>query len=78
MGLKQLMVKLHLQIMRFVADLRGVSTVEYALIVVAIVGIVGAGAAILGGAFGGLFDDLSAEMSGGVGNVLTAASTAVT
>ncbi len=78
MGLKQLTVKLHLQIMRFVADLRGVSTVEYALIVVAIIGIVGAGAIVLGGAFGELFDDLEAEMTAGVGNVLTAASTAAT
>lgn len=77
MGLKQLTVRLHLLIVRFAADLRGVSTVEYALIVVALIGIVGAGAVLLGGAFGGLFDDLSAQM-GSANNLMTAASNAAT
>lgn len=52
--------------LRFLADLRGVSTVEYALIVVAIIGIVGAAAALLGGAFTTMFEELSGRMTGAV------------
>ena len=52
--------------LRFLADLRGVSTVEYALIVVAIIGIVGAAAALLGGAFTAMFEELSGRMTGAV------------
>ena len=51
MELKNLAAKLGVLVTRYAADLRGVSTVEYALIVVAIIGIVGAAAGILGGAF---------------------------
>lgn len=76
MALKNLAAKLGVVVTRFLADLRGVSTVEYALIVVAIIGIIGAGAAVLGGAFGDLFDDLSEQMTN-INNVMTAASTAV-
>lgn len=55
---------------RFFAESRAVSTVEYALIVVAVIAIVGVGAATLGGAFKGLFQDLESKMQ--------AASTATT
>ena len=58
----------------FVADLRGVSTVEYALMVVAIVAAVGLAAGFLGDAFKELFKDLSTEMTTGVGAVKTAVS----
>lgn len=51
---------------KFAADLRGVSTVEYALIVVAIIGIVGAAAALLGGAFDTMFTTLSGRMTAAV------------
>ena len=53
----------------FVADLRGVSTVEYALMVVGIVAAVGLAAAYLGDAFEALFKDLSKEMTTGVADV---------
>ena len=52
--------------MRFLADLRGVSTVEYALIVVGIIGIVGAGVLVLGDAFTDMFTALSAKMTAAV------------
>ena len=53
----------------FVADLRGVSTVEYALMVVAIIAAVALAAGFLGDAFEELFKDLSTEMTTGVGSV---------
>ena len=53
----------------FVADLRGVSTVEYALMVVAIIAAVALAAGFLGDAFEELFKDLSEEMTTGVGTV---------
>jgi Flp pilus assembly pilin Flp len=53
----------------FVADLRGVSTVEYALMVVAIVAAVALAAGLLGDAFQDLFEDLSKEMTAGVSTV---------
>ena len=56
----------------FVADLRGVSTVEYALMVVAIIAAVALAAGLLGDAFEELFTDLSTEMTTGVGTVKTA------
>ena len=40
----------------------GVSTVEYALIVVAVIGIVGVGIGVLGGSFNDLFADLASEL----------------
>ena len=55
----------------FVADLRGVSTVEYALMVVAIIAAVALAAGLLGDAFQELFKDLSKEMTTGVGTVKT-------
>ena len=56
----------------FVADLRGVSTVEYALMVVGIVAAVALAAGLLGDAFTDLFEDLSEEMTAGVETVKTA------
>ena len=47
----------------FLKDSRGVSTVEYALIVVAVVAIVGAAAVVLGGDFANLFDELGSELT---------------
>ena len=58
----------------FLADLRGVSTVEYALMVVAIVAAVGLAAGLLGDAFTGMFESLSKEMTGGVSAVKKAAT----
>ncbi len=48
----------------FLLDRRGVSTVEYALIVVAIIAIVGVVAGQLSGAFGTLMTGLEEEMAG--------------
>lgn len=76
MELRNLAAKLGVVVTRFAADLRGVSTVEYALIVVAIIGIIGAGALVLGGAFGDLFDDLSDQMTN-IDAIASGASTAV-
>lgn len=56
-------------IRRFAADRRGVSTVEYALIVVAVIAIVGAVAATMSDAFNQLFSDLGTEMQDGLTNV---------
>ena len=66
---------LHVQMMRFRDDIRGVSTVEYALIVVAVIAIVGVAAAILGNAFESTFKDLSDRMTGAAAHVSSAAST---
>ena len=65
-------------VVRFVKESRAVSTVEYALIVVAIIAIVGAGAALLGGAFGDLFEDLDEDMNAAAAATETAAEDAVT
>ena len=46
----------------YLMETSGVSTVEYALIVVAVIAIVGVGVATLGDAFNDLFTDLSSEM----------------
>ena len=47
----------------FIHDKSGVSAVEYALIVVAVIAIVGVGAATLGDAFGTLFTNLQTELA---------------
>ncbi|MCY3819778.1 MAG: hypothetical protein OXH52_10525 [Gammaproteobacteria bacterium] len=60
------------KITAFFADLKGVSTVEYALMIVAIIGAVALAATFLGDAFEGLFKDLSEEMTKGVSKVATA------
>ena len=54
--------RLYSQTKAFLAVKRAVSTVEYALIVVAVVAVVGAGAAVLGGAFSGLFGELKKDI----------------
>lgn len=46
----------------FLRDNRAVSTVEYALITVAVVTVVGVGALALQGAFDGLFQQLETEL----------------
>lgn len=51
------------RIREYMVQSSGVSTVEYALIVLAVIGIVGVGIGVLGGAFNNLFDDLEAELS---------------
>ena len=43
----------------FLQDKSGVSAVEYALIIVAVIAIVGVGAGVLNDAFTDLFDDLA-------------------
>lgn len=57
------------RVKEFVAESRAVSTVEYALIVVAVIAIVGIGAGMLSGAFKGLFKDLTTEMGKSVDEV---------
>ena len=52
----------------FFYDRRAVSTVEYALIVVAIVGIVAVGAATLGGTFNAMFSTLGTRIQSGMGS----------
>ena len=57
----------------FVRDRAGVSTVEYALIVVAVIAIVGAGAGMLAGAFDTLFTNLDTQMDAAPAAVTTEA-----
>ncbi len=54
---------------RFLRDRRGVSTVEYALIVVAVIAVVGLVAGTMADAFQNLFSDLANEMDTGIANV---------
>ena len=51
------------RLLRFVKDKSGVSAVEYALIVVAVIAIIGAGVAVMGGAFKGVFKEASVQLS---------------
>ncbi|MYF31505.1 MAG: hypothetical protein F4169_22165, partial [Gammaproteobacteria bacterium] len=51
------------------------STVEYALIVVAVVAVVGAGAAMIGGAFDGLFITLESYIQAAKADVKTQGGT---
>ena len=53
----------------------GVSAVEYALIVVAVIAIVGLGIGILGEGFEGLFEDLNKQMGSAVANTMKAVPT---
>ena len=69
-----LMCWLREQVMRFRDDIRGVSTVEYALIVVAVIAIVGVAAGLLGDAFTDTFADLSDRMTGAAQDVSNAAT----
>ena len=63
------------RVLRFIEDKTGVSAVEYSLIIVAVIAIIGAGAAILGGAFKDLFQDLSGDMDGAATAVQSAIPT---
>ena len=56
----------HSRMVAFLIDPRAVSTVEYALIVVAVVGIVGVGAATLGDTFNTMFDTLGSRIQNGM------------
>ena len=69
-----LMCWLREQVARFRDDIRGVSTVEYALIVVAVIAIVGVAAGLLGDAFTATFEDLSDRMTGAAADVSNAAT----
>ena len=67
MGLfKQARARLSALAVRFMLDARGVSTVEYALLVVGIIGIVAVGVAALSGAFTGMFATLSDRLTAAV------------
>ena len=69
-----LMCWLREQVVRFRDDIRGVSTVEYALIVVAVIAIVGVAAGLLGDAFTSTFQDLSERMTDAAADVSNAAT----
>ena len=58
--------RLNMLAVRFVLEMKGVSTVEYALLVVGIIGIVGVGVAALSGAFTGMFATLSTRLTAAV------------
>ena len=58
-----LMCWLREQVVSFRDDIRGVSTVEYALIVVAVMAVVAVAAGLLGDAFTSTFQDLSERMT---------------
>ena len=64
--IKKQLSRLNALAVKFAVDLRGVSTVEYALIVVGIIGIVGAAVIVLSGAFTQMFEDLSGRMTAAV------------
>ena len=57
------------QFSRFAKDRQAVSTVEYALIVIAVIAIVGTGAALLGGAFNNLFAGLENNLNNTVADI---------
>ena len=59
-------------VVRFRDDIRGVSTVEYALIVVAIIAVVAVAAGLLGDAFTTTFADLSDRMTDAADEVSSA------
>ena len=70
--LKSFVHRLQAQAMRFLLDVRGVSTVEYALIVVAIIAVVAVAAGLLGDAFTSTFEDLSERMTDAAEDVSSA------
>lgn len=72
--LKSLACRVQALMVRFLLDLRGVSTVEYALIVVAVIAIVAVAAGLLGDAFETTFEDLSERMTD-AGDVVSNAAT---
>ena len=60
---------------RFLRDTHAVSTVEYALIVVAVIAIIGVAAGTLSGAFKDLFGKLETEIGVGINTVKESAKT---
>ena len=62
-------------VLAFLRGRRAVSTVEYALITIAVVSIVGGAIALLGGAFDGLFDELTDELNAARSMAKTAGGT---
>ena len=58
----------------FGKDERGASMVEYALMVVAIIAVVGAGVGVLSGAFTTMFTGLSGELADAVSDVAATAA----
>ena len=62
----------------FAADTRGVSTVEYALIIVAVVAIIGVAAASLNDTFTDLFNDLGNQLGDAVDDIDGAVTPAAT
>ena len=51
------------RVLRFLGERSGVSTVEYALIVVAVIAIVGGGMTLLGGNFEEMFEQIGTDIS---------------
>ncbi len=58
----------------FVRSREGVSTIEYALITVAVIAIVGGAIGLLSGGFNDLFGDLNNELGNAVSNMKKAAT----
>ena len=57
----------------YLRESSGVSTVEYALIVVAVIAIVGVGVGVLGDSFDALFEDLKTELTNAASKTMSAA-----
>ena len=74
-AVRDAMRRLFVRAKAFLSVKRAVSTVEYALIVVAVVAVVGTGAAILGGAFKGLFQEMKTQMEAAEKSVKKAGAT---
>lgn len=74
-ALCELYAQVGAKVTTFVLSPRGVSTIEYALITIAVIGIVGAAVAALGGAFSGLFDTLSDDLDSARSAAATAGGT---
>ena len=55
-------VRIYVAARLFLAGRRGVTTLEYGLIAVAVIGIVAVGVGILGGAFKGMFDTVASDL----------------
>ncbi|MCY4012155.1 MAG: hypothetical protein OXG82_05500 [Gammaproteobacteria bacterium] len=64
-------LRVRMAVLRYLRETKAVSTVEYALIVVAVVAIIGAAAATLSGAFEELFNDFGNEIENTLTNVTT-------
>lgn len=62
--LRILHARVHVAARSYIVGRGGVTTLEYGLIAVAVIGIVAIGVATLGGAFDGLFDAVSTDLGG--------------